>query len=232
MNGRAAAFAVVVSLLVSAPLAAQRAEIVVLAGTVVSPGEEFDRVTSSQLSPPTYTRERGRRESGSAFGVAATFAIRGHLFGEIGLLHHGVERNISSTGAGDPTGPFVVTTTTDGSISSVWIGPSYRMVDRERLAISALVAPALFVMRGDAYSSNAVDFNAPLRSTEFGLLMGIRARYWATDRIGVHVSVEDALWALRLSPHPGDSPFRPENYTRTPPRHEFRLQLGAAFKLR
>lgn len=217
--------------LAAAPLGAQGAELVLLGGFVKSPDEEFDRVVSTP-PPALYTRQRGSRESGAAFGAAATFAIRGHWFGEVGVLHHGVERSISTTGTGDHTGPFLLTTTTDGAVTSFWMGPSYRIVDRERVALSAVLAPALFLMTGDAYSESQVFYNAPTRRTEFGILAGLRARYWATERIGIHVSVEDAYWALKLLPHPSDGPFSPENYTDTPPRHEIRVQLGAAIKLR
>lgn len=232
MSLRLARAAIASCFLLAMPLAAQRAELVLLGGSVRSPGVEFDRVTSTQLPPPLYTRQRGSREAGTALGAAATFAIRGHVFGEIGFLHHSVERSISTTGTGDPTGPFLVTSTTEGSVTSFWMGPSYRFVDRDRLAVSAMLAPALFVMLGDAYSKNTVFFNAPARRAEFGFLAGVRARYWLTERLGVQASVEDAFWALTLTPHPSEGPFSPENYSKTDPAHELRLLLGAALKLR
>jgi hypothetical protein len=231
MSAPVRAAVIALGLLCATPLAAQRAELALLGGIVQSTDEEFDRVTASP-PPANYTRERGKRESGAAFGAAATFAVRGHWFGELGFLHHGVERSISRTGTGDPSGPFLLTTTTEGSVTSFWMGPSYRVVDRERVAVSALLAPALFLMQGDAYSQNAVYYNAPSRSTEFGLLAGIRARYWASERIGIHLAIEDAYWAPSLTPHPSDGPFSPENYTKAPRRHEIRAQLGVALKLR
>jgi hypothetical protein len=106
------------------------------------------------------------------------------------------------------------------------------LVDRERIAVSALLAPAVFVMSGDAYSESQVFFNAPTQNAAFGLLLGLRARYWVTERIGVQLSAEDAYWAPTLKPHPSDGPFNPENYTDADPAHELRVHIGAAFRLR
>ncbi len=232
MRVRFAVLTLALGLLGASPLAAQRGEIALLGGIVQSPDEEFDRVMSSQFAPPVYTRQRGSREAGTAFGAAATFAIRGHVFAEIGFLHHGVERSISVTGAGDPSGPFVVTNTHEGSLTWLWLGPSYRVVDRERFALSALAAPGLFVMQGDAYDQEEVGFNAPSKRADFGFLFGLRARYWATEKFGIQVSVEDAIWTLPLAPHPSDgTPMHPQTSRKTPTQHDLRLHLGAALNL-
>ncbi len=232
MSLRAVVVSAALGIIAATPLMAQRAEFVLLGGSVRSPAEEFDRVISTPLPPSNYTRQRGSRDAGMALGAAATFAIRSHWFGEVGFLHHGIERSISTTGTGDPTGPFLLTSTYSGAVTSFWMGPSLRFVDRDRIAVSALLAPTLFFMSGDAYDENQVFYNAPTRSTAFGVLMGLRARYSATERVGIQLSVEDAYWAPKLMPHPSDGPFSPENYTKSPPRHELRLQVGAAFKLR
>lgn len=232
MRVRFVLLAATLGLLSTSPLGAQRGEIALLGGIVQSPDEEFDRVSSSQFAPPVYTRQRGSREPGPAFGAAATFAIRGHMFAELGFLHHGVERSISFSGVGDPTGPFLVTNTYEGSITWLWLGPSYRVVDRERFALSAMVAPTLFIMRGDAFSEEEVAFNAPTRSADIGFLLGLRARVWATEKIGVQVSVENAIWTLPIMPHPSDgSPIHPETSRQTPRQHDLRFQLGAALRL-
>jgi hypothetical protein len=218
--------------LAAAPLAAQRGEIAVLGGTVLSPDVEFDRVTSTTLGPPSYTRERGRRESGPALGVAATFAIRGHVFAELGIMHHGVERSISRTGTGDANGPFIQTTTTSGTITTLWVGPAYRVVDRERFALTALAAPVLHVLQGRTFEEATVNRNAPTTSTALGLMLGLRARYWFGEQVGLQLAVEDAMWTFPLSPHPSDgTPAYPETYRDTPRQHDLRLHLGLAFKL-
>lgn len=214
------------------PLAAQRGEIAVLGGVVQSPDEEFDRVTSMFGGAPNYTRERGVRESGAAFGAALNFAIRGHVFGELGVLHHGVERRISRTGTGDPDGPFLVTNRYDGALTSFWMGPAYRFVDRERLAVSAVAAPALLLMTGDAFDNEQVFDNAPSRRATLGLLLGLRARYWLTERLGAQLSVEDVMWTFPLSPHQSDgTPLYPDNYRKTPLQHDLRAQLGVTFRM-
>ena len=230
---RQAAVAALAALVLGVPtLQAQRGELAVLGGIVASPDEEFDRVTSATIGGPSYTRERGRRESGPAFGAAATFAIRGHVFAELGLLHHGVERHISRTGTGDPTGPFLLTTTRSGRLTTAWIGPSYRFVDRDRLAVSALVAPMIVAMHGQAYDDNWVAYNAPTRRMTIGMLFGLRARYWMGERLGLQLSVEDATWTVPLQPHPSDgTPLYPDTYRRTPLQHDLRVHLGASLKL-
>jgi hypothetical protein len=213
-------------------LLAQRGELALLGGIVRSPDEEFDRVTSTPTPPANYTRERGVRESGAAIGLTATFAIRGHVFGEIGVLHHGVERRISRTGTGDPTGPFLVTLPYDGRITSFWMGPAYRFVDRERLAIAALAAPTLIVMSGDAFDNQQVFDNAPSRRATLGVTLGLRARYWVTERVGAQLALDDQMWTFPLSQHPSDgTPFFPENYRKTPLQHDLRAHLGLTLKL-
>src|SRR5690606_12690338 len=153
----------------------------------------------------------GVRESRAAFGAALSFAIRGHVFGELGVLHHGVERRISRTGTGDPNGPFLVTNRYDGAITSFWMGPSYRFVDGERLAVSGDAAPTRLLMTGEACGSEQVCDNGPSRSAALGVMLGLRARYWLTERLGAQLSVEDVMWTFPLSPHPSDgTPLYPD----------------------
>lgn len=231
---RTAALAVALAVAMGCPaeLTAQRGELALLGGLVQSPDEEFDRVTSTPSGPSNYTRERGVRESGAAFGVAATFAIRGHVFAELGVMHHGIERRISRTGTGDPTGPFLVTQAYDGRITTFWMGPSYRIIDRERLAVAALAAPTLVVMTGEAFEQQQVFHNAPSRNATLGVMLGARARYWFSERLGAQLSVEDVMWTFPLSPHDSDgTPFYPENYRKTPLQHDLRVHLGATFRL-
>ncbi len=224
--------AFVAALLLPDALIAQRGEIALLGGLVRSPDEEFDRVTSIPSGPANYTRERGVRESGAAVGAAASFAIRGHVFAELGVMHHGIERRISRTGSGDPTGPFLVTQAYDGRITTLWMGPSYRIVDRERLAISLLAAPALVVMTGDAFDNQQVFDNAPSRDATLGVMLGLRARHWFTERIGAQLALDDVMWTFPLSQHPSDgSPFYPQNYRKTPLQHDLRLHLGLSYRL-
>lgn len=224
--------ALLVALFLPTTLAAQRGEFALLGGIVVSPDEEFDRVTSPPTPPANYTRERGVRESGAAFGAAATFAIRGHVFAELGVLHHGIERSISRTGTGDPTGPFLVTQTYAGRITTLWVGPSYRFIDRERLAVSVVAAPTLVVMTGEAFDNEHVFDNAPSRDATFGVMLGLRVRRWFTERVGAQLAVEDVMWTFPLSPHPSDgSPFFPENYRKTPLQHDLRAYLGLTYRL-
>ena len=219
------------SVVLAAPLAAQRGEITILGGLVQSPDEEFDRIVGSN-APVFYTRQRGERRSGASIGAAASFAIRGHVFAELGLLRHAVERSISTTGFGDEGGPFIATNRYDGHITSFWIGPSYRVIDRERFALSALAAPLVLVMTGAAADQEQVFYNAPSRSTAFGELVGLRARLWMTERFGAQVSVDDAMWTFPLTPHPNDdTPFAPQASRTTPRQHDLRLQLGASYRL-
>ena len=229
---RALALGLVAAIVLPAALAAQRGEIVVHGGIVNSPDEEFDRAISTQLPPPFYTRQRGVRESKAAIGVTASFAIRGHVFGELGVMRHGVERSISRTGLGDPDGPFLITLPYDGSITTFWLGPSYRFVDRERVAIAGVAAPMVVVMGGDAYDREFVFENAPSRTAAIGMLFGLRARVWITERLGGQLSLENAVWTMPLSPHPtDDTPFYPDTYRSTPRQHDLRLLVGAAYKL-
>lgn len=229
---RLLAAAIVAALLLPGALAAQRGEVTLLGGLVRSPDEEFDRVTSTPSGPSNYTRERGVRKSGAAFGAAASFAIRGHVFAELGVMHHGVERRISRTGTGDPTGPFLVTQAYKGRITTLWMGPSYRVVDRERLAVSLLAAPTLIVMTGDAFDTEQVFDNAPSRDASLGVMLGLRARYWFTERIGGQLAVDDLMWTFPLRQHPSDgSPFYPQNYRKTPLQHDLRVHLGLSYRL-
>lgn len=225
---------VVVLALAALPLAlpAQRGEFVVHGGSVNSPDEEFDRAISTQLPPLNYTRQRGVRESKAAAGATATFAIRGHVFGELGVMHHGIERAISRTRVGEPDGPFLPAQRFDGSITTFWLGPSYRFVDRERIAIAGVAAPMVVVMGGDAYDRRLVFENAPSRTAALGMLFGLRARVWITERFGGQLSLENAVWTVPLSPHPtDDTPFYPDTYRSTPRQNDLRLLLGAAYKL-
>lgn len=211
--------------------AAQRGEITVLAGVVQSPSEEFDRVIGSN-APVFYTRQRGERSSGAALGAAASFAIRGHVFAELGVMSHSVERAISTTGLGDESGPFLATNRFDGRITSFWIGPSYRAVDRDRIALSALAAPVVLVMTGDAFERAKVFHNAPSRSAAIGFMLGLRARLWMTERLGAQLAVEDAMWTFPLTPHRNDdTPFAPGASRDTPLQHDLRVHLGASYRL-
>lgn len=229
---RAFAVGLVLAIILPVALAAQRGELVMHGGIVDSPGEEFDRAISTQLPPPAYTRQRGIRESQAALGITATFAIRGHVFGELGVMRHGVERAISRTGLGDPDGPFLTTQRFDGSITTFWMGPSYRFVDRERLAIAGVAAPMVVVMGGDAYAREFVFENAPSRTAAIGMLFDVRARVWVTERFGGQLSLENAAWTVPVSPHPtDDTPFYPDTYRSTPRQHDLRLLVGAAYKL-
>jgi hypothetical protein len=234
VRARCAALTVGIVAVAALPTAliAQRGEVAVLGGIVHSAGEEFDRVTSTQMPPPTYTRQRGLRTSGAAVGAAATFAIRGHVFGELGIMRHGVERRIARTALGDPNGPFDVTTQHDGALTSFWVGPSYRVVDRARFALSALAAPVVLVMSGDAYDQSAVGDNTPSRRAALGALLGLRARLWLTQRLGAQLAIEDALWTMPLLPHPTDgTPLYPGTSRSTPRQHDLRLHVGAAYRL-
>lgn len=229
---RALALGLAAAIILPAALAAQRGELVVHGGIVNSPDEEFDRAVSTQLPPPLYTRQRGVRESKAAIGVTASFAIRGHVFGELGVMRHGVERAISRTGLGDENGPFLTTQRFDGSITSFWMGPAYRFVDRERLAISGVAAPMVVVMGGDAYAREKVVENAPSQTAAIGMLFGLRARVWLTERLGGQFSLENAMWTVPLSPHPtDDTPLYPGTYRSTPRQNDLRLLVGAAYKL-
>lgn len=214
-------------------VAAQRGEIAVLVGGVQGSGEEFDRViASSAVGPSFYTRQRGVRSSGAVFGLAATFAIRGHVFAELGLAHHGVERAISSTGLGDETGPFLITSRYDGGITSLWMGPSYRVIDRERAILAAVVAPTVLVMSGEAFDSQQVFHNAPTRGTTVGMLLGLRGRYWLSERVGAQLSLEDLIWTFPLAPHPADGASISSRTSReTPRQHEIRAHLGMTLRL-
>lgn len=213
-------------------LAAQRGEVAIVGGIVQSPGEEFDRVIASQLGAPTYQRQRGVRESGNAVGATATFAIRGHVFGELGIMRHGVERCIARTALGDADGPLLTSGRFDGTLTTIWMGPSYRLVDRERFVLSAVVGPMVLAMDGDAFDRNLVSENAPSRSAALGALVGLRARLWLTDRLGAQLSLDDAMWTMPLSPHPtDDTPLYPDTYRATPRQHDLRLHLGAAYRL-
>ncbi|HRQ77402.1 MAG TPA: hypothetical protein PLY94_02300 [Gemmatimonadaceae bacterium] len=227
---RAAALAVALAL--PTTLAAQRGEITLLGGAVQSPDVEFDRVTSTIGGPSNYSRERGARSSGAAVGAAVTFAIRGHVFAELGITHHGIERSISRTGTGDPDGPFLVTNRYDGRVTAFWMGPAYRFVDRERLAVSALAAPTLLLLGGDAYDNQQVFDNAPSRNASLGVMLGLRARYWIGERLGAQLSVEDVMWTFPLSPHPSDgTPMYPDTYRKTPLQHDLRVMLGVTFRM-
>lgn len=229
---RLLAAAMLATLLLPDALIAQRGEIALLGGLVRSPDEEFDRVTSTPAGPSNYTRERGVRESGAAIGAAATFAIRGHVFAELGVMHHAIERRISRTGTGDPTGPFLLTQAYDGRITTLWMGPSYRVVDRERLAVAVVVAPTLVVMTGAAIDNEQVFDNAPSRDATLGVMLGLRARHWLTERIGAQIALDDVMWTFPLSPHPSDgSPFYPQNYRKTPLQHDLRVHLGLSYRM-
>lgn len=217
--------------LVTAPLAAQRSvEIAVLGGPVRSAAQEFERVTGSGPFPPVYTRERGSRESGTALAATATFPWRGRWFAELGLLHHGVDRTVERTADGNSQGPFVQTRTIAGAVTSIWAGPAYQLVNGERFTLRALVAPAVFRIQGDAYAESEVGLSAAGKSTEVGFLLGIRARQWVSDRIGIQLSAEGAAWAVRLKDHPGESIFDSETFTDTPPSFDLRVLLGAAYR--
>lgn len=212
---------------------AQRGELAVLAGGVQGSGKEFDRVIASgSVGPPSYTRQRGLRSSGLAVGVAAAFAIRGHVFAELGVVHHGVERAISSTGSGDETGPFLITNRYDGRITTIWMGPSYRVIDRERTVLAAVAAPTVLVMSGEAFESQRVFHNAPTRGTTLGLLLGLRGRVWLTERIGAQLSLEDLIWTFPLAPHPADGATISSRTSReTPRQHDVRAHLGMTLRL-
>lgn len=214
-------------------LAAQRGEISLLGGYVLSPAVEFDRVLrSNTIGVPFYTRQRGARSDGAAFGVAATFAIRGHVFAELGVMHHGIERAISSTGLGDETGPFLITNRYDGALTTFWVGPAYRVVDRDRTAVSAVVAPTVILKTGDAFSNESVFHNAPRSSTSVGILLGVRGRHWLTDRVGLQASLDDVIWTFPLAPHNADgTPFAPLSSRKTPRQHDLRFHLGLALRL-
>ncbi|MBA3854147.1 MAG: hypothetical protein C0503_07015 [Gemmatimonas sp.] len=219
------------ALLLPGQAVAQRGEITVVGGIVQSPDEEFDRVIGSN-APVFYTRQRGERSSGAAFGAAASFAIRGHVFAEIGIMSHPVERAISTTGLGDESGPFLVTNRFDGRITSIWLGPSYRVIDRERFALSALAAPMVLVMTGDAFDRQQVFHNAPSRSAAIGFMVGARARLWMTERFGAQLGVEDAIWTFPLTPHANDgTPFAPGTSQDTPRQHDLRVSIGASYRL-
>jgi len=215
-------------------LAAQRGEISILGGFVQSPDVEFDRVLrGSNLGVPLYVRQRGERSAGPAFGVAATFAIRGHVFAELGVLHHGIERAISATGLGDETGPFLITNRYKGALTTFWVGPSYRFVDREWTALSAVLAPTVIVMAGEAYSNETVFHNFPSSNTTIGVLLGVRGRHWLNDRVGLQASLDDVMWTFPLAPHNADgTPFAPLSSRKTPRQHDLRLHLGLALRLR
>ena len=212
---------------------AQRGEIAVLGGAAPGVREEFDRVLAiGSASPYSYIRQRGERTLHPFAGVAATFAVRGHVFAELGLSHQTLTRSIASTAGGDHTGPFIRSTEHDGALTAFWIGPAYRAVDRERVALTLLAAPTVLVLTGDAYDTDVVFVNAPTRGTTIGLMLGLRARYWLTERVGAQLAVENVSWNFSLSPHPNDVPARaPETYRRTPRQQDLRLHLGATFKL-
>jgi hypothetical protein len=215
----------------AAPLAAQRGELAVFSGVVLSPELEFDRVWSITTGAPVYTRERGTRSSGLLVGGTMSAALRGHVFGEVGLLVHSTERRISRTATGDHTGPFASRTDLRGVITSIWMGPSYRFVDRELVAVSLTVGPMVQLLAGPAFSGEGPDRNSASTPVSFGLLAGVRARYWVSDRLGVHVAVDDAMWRFPLLPHESESSFFPETRRRTPRQHDLRIQLGAALPL-
>lgn len=217
---------------VPSPLAAQRGELTILGGIVRDSDEEFDRVTSGTMGAPIYTRERGSRSAGASVGLAFSAALRGHVFAEMGVLSHAVERNISRTGTGDHTGPFLITTTSEGRIISFWLGPAYRFVDRERLAVSAVAAPVLQLLQGEAFGRERTDKNAASGRAAMGVLVGLRARYWITDRIGAQLTVDDAMWTFPLLPHESEgTEFYPEASRHTPRQHDLRLQLGVTVAL-
>lgn len=228
---RRALFAIAV--LAPTALEAQRGELALLGGVISGPEEEFARVYSATtVGPAEYVRARGTREIGAGVGAALTFAIRGHVFGEVGILSYGIDRTISRTANGDPDGAFVSGNTTQGRVTTFWMGPAYRVVDRERSTVSLLAAPTLLLLTGDAYNTSAVGFNAPSRHGNFGVMLGVRARHWLTERVGAQVAVEDLIWSTPLMPHQTDgTPAYPQSERKTPQLHDLRATLGVAIRL-
>lgn len=159
--------------------------------------------------------------------------MRGHVFGELGLVSHAIERRISRTATGDHTGPFVATSTTEGRITSLWMGPTYRFVDRERLAVGVIGAPMLQFLTGETFGEASTEDNAARSRVKLGLLIGLRARYWLSDRLGVQLTVDDAMWTYPLLQHGSEgTELFPEAHQRTPRQHDLRVQLGVAMPLR
>lgn len=228
---RAAAL-LVASLLAAAALPAQRVDLVVIGGTVRSSGAEFDRVTSTTVPPPFYTREFSERESGALAGITATFPLRGTIYAEIGLLQHGVARTISRTGTGDPSGPFVASTRTTGGIVSLWAAPALRLVSDDRYSISILGGPMVQVLYGDAFNQNVVGYSAPARSPVLGLMIGIRAVRMLGDRIGLQAGLDNAGWTFPITPHPSDGSAQyPDTYRKTPRQNDTRVHAGVVVRL-